>query len=1100
MTLVAECVKAENLAASGFFGLRTPLLPFDDLIKWSDSLQARHACGANPNIKCLVWRADVDVLRARLRSVIDLPEVRQALLIASPSLESSIEHWIRNPDTKRGLRTERSLVRYFARMTGRATPFGLFAGCSVGTVAAGSDTVSETDLSLQSRRHCKTQTRLDYLYLAALTADLEAIPELRAGLRYWPAASLHRKGDFWHYIEPRIVGKHILYHSVRLESDQTLEALIKRAQEGATFQEQVEVVRSLGNGDISVEEATIYVTEAINAKVLTPRLSPLVTGRPALDDLIDQLRSLPSGAHIGNALVAVRAAMAAMDQRGLGTTRRDYEAIAENLERLATTIDFSCLFEVDLMKPLERGLLGQTVISELAKGIEFLGKVGAAPPREPERLRAFRQAYGDRYGAAWMPLLEVLDEDVGIGFGQSVHQSFGESSSEFLSVRQEWRPTEELDEFHATLLRKVIECAKSCSQELVLEASDFPTTLEHRFLPTAFSVIASIAASSLTAVHDGDFRVFLRSGVGPPGATLLGRFCQADPELGHLVRRHLCEEEANDPETWDQDAVYAEIVHLPEGRGGNIVARPCLREYEIECFGRSGCPVDKQLPLSDLLVTVNGKQVVLYSQRLRKRIIPRLTAAHGFNGPSCPTAYQLLGYLQCKPVTNVPRFEWGPLEKLPTLPRVRMGRVIFAAARWRISRKECKDIRERSRYERFFAVQELRRNRNLPRWVLFSQNENKLPVDLDNPLSVESFSHAFGRSDEATLLEMYPPPDELCVRGPEGHFQHELVIPFVTRDSRQAPERARPTGRDIRADQHILVHSLCRRFPPGSEWLCIRLYGGTAILEQTLLTVLTPLIRAAASDGTSSSWFFVHYSQPHPHLRIRINGAPHQLTRELLPRIHSATGALIEQRCIWKMEVDTYDRELERYGGLTGMLHSEQVFFSDSEAVVTILQALGQDSALDQRLTIAILGVDRLLLDCGLDLAVRHAAVRRARDVVHQDVRVHPQALKRLNERFRAARSSLETALEGSHQTRKASPFLETIWEAFKSRSQHIRAVGNELQNLRQSGQLSQEVCDIALSYAQAHVNRLIPWDIRAHELLVYDFLTRYYQGRLARE
>ena len=114
------------------------------------------------------------------------------------------------------------------------------------------------------------------------------------------------------------------------------------------------------------------------------------------------------------------------------------------------------------------------------------------------------------------------------------------------------------------------------------------------------------------------------------------------------------------------------------------MARPILREHEIECFGRSGCPTSNQVAVSDLLVTVSRHEILLYSQRLRKRVIPYLTSAHACTGNSCPSAYQLLAHLQYTPGTNVPTFDWGRLRTPPFLPRVRSGRVVFVEARWNI--------------------------------------------------------------------------------------------------------------------------------------------------------------------------------------------------------------------------------------------------------------------------------------------------------------------------------------------------------------------------------------------------------------------------------
>ena len=155
-----------------------------------------------------------------------------------------------------------------------------------------------------------------------------------------------------------------------------------------------------------------------------------------------------------------------------------------------------------------------------------------------------------------------------------------------------------------------------------------------------------------------------------------------------LVRAHLAAEEAVHPER-----VYAEVVHLPEGRVGNILCRPVLRGYEIPYLGRSGAPADRQLPLSDLLVSVQGERIVLRSRRLGCEIIPRLTTAHNHIGRGLGV-YRFLCALQYQQVNPGIMWDWGPLGQAPFLPRVVSGRVILSRARWNLGDSELAAFRE----------------------------------------------------------------------------------------------------------------------------------------------------------------------------------------------------------------------------------------------------------------------------------------------------------------------------------------------------------------------------------------------------------------------
>ncbi|HEX8953586.1 MAG TPA: lantibiotic dehydratase, partial [Polyangia bacterium] len=157
---------APELGAAPFFVLRTALLPFDEWHAFAAGMTAPHAAAADLEA---ALAADRELARARLRALVARPEVREALFIASPSLDESIDLWIAAPESERGLKAERSLLRYFARMCGRSTPFGLFAGCALGRVDGGA-----TRLELAARTHYRRHTRLDMDYLFALAEALAA--------------------------------------------------------------------------------------------------------------------------------------------------------------------------------------------------------------------------------------------------------------------------------------------------------------------------------------------------------------------------------------------------------------------------------------------------------------------------------------------------------------------------------------------------------------------------------------------------------------------------------------------------------------------------------------------------------------------------------------------------------------------------------------------------------------------------------------------------------------------------------------------------------------------------------------------------------------
>jgi len=84
---------------SGFFVVRTPLLPWHELESWSEGLAAP---AASKEGLSAALAADRLKLRERLRAAVLRPEVREAIFVASPNLEASVETWLREPETERG--------------------------------------------------------------------------------------------------------------------------------------------------------------------------------------------------------------------------------------------------------------------------------------------------------------------------------------------------------------------------------------------------------------------------------------------------------------------------------------------------------------------------------------------------------------------------------------------------------------------------------------------------------------------------------------------------------------------------------------------------------------------------------------------------------------------------------------------------------------------------------------------------------------------------------------------------------------------------------------------------------------------------------------
>jgi len=1060
---------------SGFFVLRTPLLPFEEFLAWGEGLEAAGAV-ADPQRLERALAADRAVLRARLRAIAAEPIVREALFVASPDLHESLDVWVREPDNERGARIERALVSYFSRMAGRPMPFGLFAGCSLGTIG------SMTNLAIEGRPAYRRSTRLDMSYLSSLAEALLRDPELRKSLSYRPNSSLYRTARRVRYVEARLGGKGRSYRLISVEDTEHLSLTLERAKTGATPGSLAEALVERVAG-VTMEEAWDYIHDLIDSQILVPDLEVPVTGPEPILGLMNELNASRCCVEVPERLREARTDLASLDDGGLGADVSRYKEIAKGLERLPAKVDLRRLFQVDMFKPSPAASLGGQPLAEIVEGVQILHRLVSATT-EPQFAR-FKERFVARYEGQQVPLLELLDEEAGIGFLASAAP--GAEASPLLdglpiaaATASETGRWNGRDGF---LLHKMQQAASSGAREIVLTHGDLNAMRSPHPppLPDAFSVTATLSAQSPAALSNGDFRIFLRFASGPTGARLMGRFCHADEALRSHVESHLLAEEACDPE-----AVFAEIVHLPEGRLGNVLCRPVLRGYEIPYLGKSGAPAERRLPVGDLTVGVEAGRIVLRSRRLGKRVVPRLTTAHSYDGRSLGV-YRFLCSVQNQGVSSGLAWSWGALESMAFLPRVTTGRLILALARWRLDGETLRALASARGPERYQLVQRFRAERAVPRYVDLVESDKELPLDLENSLSIDSFIDMVKRRHSALLKEVFPAQEELCARGPEGRFIHEVIIPFV-----RTPDPPRPD----RFHDAPASHRIARRFPPGSEWIYARLYTGTASADMVLSEAVRPLVAEAVRSGAADRWFFIRYSDPDWHIRLRLHGNHRKLVSDVLPAMHELLQPLVKDGLVWRVQLDTYEREVERYGGAEGIELAERIFHADSEACLAVLAQLEGEDGAEARWRLTLRGIDMLLSDLGLDLEARRTLAARARKSLGEEFRSGKSLAIQMGAKFRKERGELERLLEPAiHEEHPLAPAIEP----FRERSTWLAPQVEELRSLQSTGRLSVPLTDFAASCVHLHVNRMLRSAHRAHELVLYDFLERLYESRAAR-
>ncbi|SMD26837.1 lantibiotic dehydratase [Kibdelosporangium aridum] len=426
-----------------------------------------------------------------------------------------------------------------------------------------------------------------------------------------------------------------------------------------------------------------------------------------------------------------------------------------------------------------------------------------------------------------------------------------------------------------------------------------------------------VLALSPEAVDAGDFQMMVGPNFGASAAgRVLGRFGDLLGEQARTALRSVADAEA----VVRPGRVWAEVNYLPrKGRLGNVATRALVRDHELVLNTTPGG--ERIIRAADLLVGVRDNRFVLRWSVTGHEVVP--CSGHMLNPRSGSPVIQFLDDVSRDGYAMPSSFDWGPAANFPFLPRVQAGRIILTPARWLLRAEE--------------FTQQWRERWQVPRHVYLSTADNRLLLDLADPDQLKQLPD----KGLMVLQEALPAPDQAWLPGSEGRYVSEFVVPLIREEIGPEPEPARqiPSGRRMR--------------PPGSDWLFAKLYH--------LPTFENDLLTGPVKDFCDGNWFFMRYVDPGPHLRIRWTGDPRWLTGELAPRVLRWSAELVERGYCTRVALDTYDRELERYGGPTALEAAESLFAADSSAVLDLLRLNDIDRTL-----LGMYTVDDLLVGLGL--------------------------------------------------------------------------------------------------------------------------------------
>ncbi|MDR0364072.1 MAG: lantibiotic dehydratase family protein [Bacteroidales bacterium] len=693
--------------------------------------------------------------------------LQEAIFLGSPILYEEIQKYLSGKLSveKEIEKMKMAVLRYYTRMSTRCTPFGLFAGFSMGQF----DEISEIELSDSSQY--SRYTRLDMNYLCNLAQDIAKLPNVKSHLKYYPNSSLYLLGDKLRYVEYYFQNTKRIHHITAVDSSEYLDRILEKAQLGSSIEELAVL---LVDEEINIEEATEFIYELIDNQILISELEPAITGKDFLYQLMSVLNVIPGNEILKTRLSSLSSLLLKIDSIKIGTTLSVYSEIKKVVKELATAYDDKFLFQTDMFKPVKKAVLSKKIIQNIQEALELTNKLSL--PLQETALSKFAKSYYERYGEKESPLLQVLDTETGIGY----QQDFGDTSASlrgyFFPDQQNANRDVKWNRIQSVLHKKFLSAYKNNAYSVIIEDKDFDfLTTNWDDLPPTMSNMCEIFSNK-----KDESLIYVHNAGGSSAVNLLGRFCHVNEMLENYANEITAYEQS-----LNSDIIYAEIVHLPESRLGNILLRPVLRPYEIPYLGKSSADEDHQILLSDLYVSVRGSKVSLRSKRLNKQIIPRLATAHNYRFNSMPV-YHFLCDMQTQGLRGGIGFSWGTLSnEYDFLPRALYKNVILSLAKWSIQMDDFKktiSVDKRGEIDKNMILKNIevwRNDKQIPRYVVLPDADNTLFVDLENSLSIQMLYSAIKNRTSFQLEEFPCDPENALVRDEQGNsFTNEFVFGF----------------------------------------------------------------------------------------------------------------------------------------------------------------------------------------------------------------------------------------------------------------------------------------------------------------------------------
>lgn len=271
-----------------------------------------------------------------------------------------------------------------------------------------------------------------------------------------------------------------------------------------------------------------------------------------------------------------------------------------------------------------------------------------------------------------------------------------------------------------------------------------------------------------------------------------------------------------------------------------------------------------------------------------------------------------------------------------------------------------------------------------------------------------------------------------------------------------------------------------REFNPGTEWVFIKIYSGIKTSDLVLEEVLIPFIEYLEEQNLIYKWFFIRYHDPKSHLRLRFHLKDTKNYALFINVINDKIGACINSGEISDIVIETYKREIERYGK-EKIEFAEELFHQSSKLILNYL-----DFNDEEKMMVTMFYIDQILTKIKLSSTEKLVWIENYNASFKKEFNSDKSLNSQLSKKYRDFKHNYDHYIN-------TNEFVDLKDQIILNISQTHSPLNNIVNTIK-----SIKVEDFFQSIFHMHINRIFTSNQRLFEMIIYDYMWRYYKSQNA--